>query len=70
MGRKVQLVLVRVAGRLVLLASSGENVTRLAEFDEAELPQPEQAPVEERTARPLGQARFKALLAKFAGAAH
>lgn len=40
-GRKVQLFLVRVGRRAVLLASSGSNVTRVAEFADEELPEPE-----------------------------
>jgi flagellar biogenesis protein FliO len=37
-GRGMQLLLVRVAGRVVLLAASGETVTRVAEFKEEDLP--------------------------------
>ena len=37
-GRKVQLFLVKIAGRVVLLASNGENITSIAEFAEDELP--------------------------------
>jgi len=60
--RGVHLFLVRVAGRVVLLGSTAENVTRLAEFSEDELPRPE--PQEE----PVGLDGFKSLLRKFAGA--
>lgn len=42
LGRKMHLFLVRVAGRVVLLSVSGENVTRLAEFPEQELPELEE----------------------------
>ncbi len=38
-GRKLHLYLVRVAGRIVLLAAAGDSVTRVAEFAEEELPQ-------------------------------
>jgi flagellar biogenesis protein FliO len=43
-GGKVHLFLVRVAGRVVLLGTSGEGLTRLAEFDEGDLPEPETSP--------------------------
>lgn len=42
-GRKVQLFLVKIAGRVVLLASNGENVTSVAEFGEDEFPLEEPA---------------------------
>ncbi len=37
-GRKLQLYLVRVADRVVLLAQTGNAVTRVAELDKGELP--------------------------------
>lgn len=59
-GRNVQLILVRVAGRVLLLAFGGENVTPVAEMSEAELPQ--------ATAQPAGFDGFKSLIRKLAGA--
>ena len=40
-GRNVQLLLVRAAGKVLLLACGGGTVTRVAEFAEGELPEPE-----------------------------
>ena len=54
-GHKVQLFLIKVGGRIVLLACRGENVASLAQFEEGELPQPEQA------AGQRAGARFKSL---------
>ncbi len=61
-GRKTELMLVKVAGRVVLLSSSGENVTRLAEFDECELPESEPVKSSE------GVQGFRLLLHRLAGA--
>jgi flagellar biogenesis protein FliO len=55
-GRKVQLFLVKVAGRVVLLASNGENVTSVAEFAEDELP------LEEPAKRQHAESGFGSLL--------
>jgi flagellar biogenesis protein FliO len=60
-GRDVQLFLVRVAGRVVLLASGRSTVSRLAEFREDELP-------ERDLAGPEGLEGFRALLQKVMGA--
>ncbi len=43
LGRKTQVFVLKVAGRVIVLAGSGENVTLLAELDESELPAPEAA---------------------------
>lgn len=62
-GRNVQLFLVRVAGRVVLLASGGGTVTRVAELDEEELPQPADA-------ASGGADTFRVMLRKLVGAGH
>jgi flagellar biogenesis protein FliO len=62
-GRRLQLYLVRVAGRVVLLAQTGATVTRVAEFDQQELPCPE------AEGRPVSAGGFTRLLRKLAGAA-
>jgi flagellar biogenesis protein FliO len=60
-GRRLQLFLVRVAGRIVLIASSGDHVTQVAEFPEGEL----------ADLQPAGQATaaegFRGLFKKLAG---
>jgi flagellar biogenesis protein FliO len=43
-GRKLQLYLVRVGDRVIMLASAGDTVTRVAEFGEDELPKLDAAP--------------------------
>jgi flagellar biogenesis protein FliO len=60
--RGVNLFLVRVAGRVVLFGSTGQQVTQLSEFAEGELPTVV-APV-----RPVGLEGFRALLSKLGGA--
>lgn len=60
-GRKVQLLLVRVADRVVLLACCGSNVTRLAELPAEEMPDLESP---EAQGRPLS---FRSLFRKLAG---
>jgi flagellar biogenesis protein FliO len=60
--RGVNLFLVRIAGRVVLLGSTGQQVTQLTEFPEGELP-----PLEE-PARQVGLEGFRALLGKLSGA--
>ncbi len=59
--RGVNLFLVRVAGRVVLLGSTGQQVTQLTEFPEDELP------VLEEPERPVGLEGFRALLGKIGG---
>ena len=61
-GQKVQLMLVKVAGRVVLLAAAGETVSRLAELDEADLPELEAG------AESASFEGFKSLLCRLAGA--
>lgn len=59
-GRNVQLILVRVAGRILLLAYGGESVTPVAELSEEELP---------KSSSPAGGLEgFKALLKRLTGA--
>ena len=60
--RGVNLFLVRVAGRVVLLGSSGEHVTQLTEFPEEELPGPD------AVKQQVGLDGFKSLLSRLAGA--
>ena len=60
--RGVNLFLVRVAGRVVLLGSSGNNVTQLSEFSEDDLPQPDAEKAH------VGLEGFKTLLTRLAGA--
>lgn len=60
--RGVNLFLVRVAGRVVLLGSSGQNVTQLSEFTEEELPRLEEE------VRQVGLEGFRSLLSRLAGA--
>ncbi len=61
-GRKLQLYLVRVGDRVVMLASTGDNVSRVAEFAHEELPGPETA---DETAEPAG---FKSMFTRLLGA--
>jgi flagellar biogenesis protein FliO len=59
-GRNVQLILVRVAGRILLLAYGGESVTPVAELSEEELP---------KSSAPAGGLEgFKALFKRLTGA--
>ncbi len=60
--RGVNLFLVRVAGRIVLLGSTGQQVTQLTEFPEDELP------VLEEPEKAVGLEGFRALLSKLGGA--
>lgn len=60
--RGVNLFLVRVAGRVVLLGSTGQQVTQLTEFPDDELP------VLEEPERAVGLEGFRALLSKIGGA--
>jgi len=60
-GRNVQLFLVRVAGKVVLLAATGGNVTAVAELAEDDLPEP--------ACEPAGElAGFKDLVRRLRGA--
>jgi flagellar biogenesis protein FliO len=61
-GRNVQLFLVRVAGKVVLLASGGGSVTQVAELAEEELPELSTA------SPPEGLEAFRNLFRKLAGA--
>jgi flagellar biogenesis protein FliO len=60
-GRKLELHLVRVAGRVILIASGEHGVAAVAELNEEELP-----PLEEADARPAADG-FQTLLQRFAG---
>jgi len=62
LGRKTCLFLVRVAGRVVLLGTTGDQVTQLAEFAEDELPSAESAPARE------GLGNFGAVIKRLVGA--
>jgi flagellar biogenesis protein FliO len=59
-GQKVQLFLVKVAGHVVMIACRGETVTKVAEFGEDDLPEPEPATPKRATQR------FKSVLRHFA----
>ena len=59
-GRNVQLILVKVAGRVLLLAYGGEGVTPVAELSEEELPR--------LAGGPAGLEGFKSLIKKLTGA--
>jgi len=61
-GRNVQLILVRVAGRIMLLAFGGDSVTPVAELSEEELPQP--------PPQAVGLDGFRSLLKRLTGTAH
>lgn len=61
-GRNVQLILVKVAGRVLLLAFGGDSVTPVAELSEDELPQAQ--------AHAAGLEGFRSLLRKLTGTAH
>ncbi|MFO7956046.1 MAG: flagellar biosynthetic protein FliO [Candidatus Brocadiia bacterium] len=60
-GRKLELHLVRVAGRVILIASGEHGVAAVAELNEEELP-----PLEEADERPAADG-FQTLLQRFAG---
>lgn len=60
--RGVNLFLVRVAGRVVLLGSSGEHVTQLTEFPEDQLPS------FDTEKEHVGLEGFRSLLSRLAGA--
>jgi len=62
LGRKAQLFLVKVGGRVELLAVNGEHVAHVGEFAEDELPEPEM----ESSPAPLQ--RFSVLVRHLAGA--
>lgn len=62
LGRNVQLFLVRVAGKVVLLASGGGSVTQVAELGEDELPELS------AVSPPDGLETFRNLFRKLAGA--
>lgn len=60
--RRMRLVLVRVAGRVILLAGEGEHASVVTEFGEEELPEPERS-------SPPAPKGFRPLLRRLSGAA-
>lgn len=61
-GAKINLLLVRVAGKVVLLAASGDQVAAVCEFEADKLPEPAAAGCA------MGGATFKGVLKKLVGA--
>jgi len=61
-GRKLELHLVRLAGRVILVASGEQGIARVAEFPEGEL-----HPLQDADERPSADG-FHSLLQRFAGA--